>query len=163
MDPKGGIVLSLVTGPAVEAAVDVLAFTVFGDPTKDSIFKSVDATVGGALADVARSESFDRKVGQTISLYTNGNGTLAAKRLLVVGAGPRNDFSNPHIRDIAARRTGRHQGRRKRRLLFPAFRANRRCCSSPPPRRPAWTHKFGGTHGRGSQAAHVARLRSLHR
>src|SRR5215475_8794384 len=127
MDPKGGIALSLFTGPAVEAAVDVLAFTVFGEPTKDSIFKSVDAAVGGALADIARSESFEGKSGQSISLYTNGNGKLAAKRLVVVGAGPRGDFTNPHIRDIAATvaQTANRLGAASIGFLLPSLGANR--------------------------------------
>jgi leucyl aminopeptidase len=127
MDPKGGIGLSLLSGSPLQAAVDVLAFTVFGDPTKDSIFKSVDAAVGGALADIARSESFEGKSGQAISLYTNGNSKLAAKRLVVVGAGPRNDFSNPHIRDIAATiaQTANRLGAASIGFVLPALGANR--------------------------------------
>src|SRR5262249_38182503 len=127
MDPKGGIALSLLTGSAVEVAVDVLAFTVFGEPAKDSIFKSVDAAVGGALADIARSESFEGKTGQSISLYTNGTGTLRAKRVVVGGAGPRNDFSNPHIRDIAATiaQAANRLGAATIGFLLPALGANR--------------------------------------
>src|SRR5215813_6274790 len=127
MDPKGGIALSLLSGPPLQAAVDVLAFTVFGDTTKDSIFKSVDAAVGGALTDIARSESFEGKTGQSISLYTNGNGKLAAKRVVVVGAGPRTEFSNPHIRDIAATvaQTANRLGAATVGFLMPSLGANR--------------------------------------
>src|SRR3954466_9708412 len=100
MDAKGGIELTLLQGAPLEARVDLLTFTTFGDPSKDSIFKSVDAALGGVLADVARAESFEGKTGQTISVHTHGR--IAAKRVLIVGAGARGDFSNASIRDVAA-------------------------------------------------------------
>ena len=100
MDAKGGIELTSLQGAPLEAHVDLLAFTTFGDPSKDSIFKSVDSALGGVLAEVAKSESFDGKVGQTIAVHTHGR--IPAKRVFVVGAGARSEFANPHIRDIAA-------------------------------------------------------------
>src|SRR4249920_4239045 len=100
MDAKGGIELTSLQGAPLEAHVDLLAFTTFGDPSKDSIFKSVDSALGGVLAEVAKCESFDGKVGQTIAVHTLGR--IPAKRVLVVGAGARSEFANPHIRDIAA-------------------------------------------------------------
>jgi leucyl aminopeptidase len=100
MDAKGGIELTSLQGAPLEAHVDLLAFTTFGDPGKDSIFKSVDSALGGVLTEVARSESFDGKVGQTLAFHTHGR--IPAKRVLVVGAGARGEFANPHIRDIAA-------------------------------------------------------------
>src|SRR5277367_5607460 len=100
MDAKGGIEISSLQGAPLEAQVDLFAFTVFGDPSKDSFFKSVDGALGGVLADVARSESFDGKSGQTIAVHTHGR--IAAKRVLVVGGGAKAEFTNPHIRDVAA-------------------------------------------------------------
>src|ERR1041385_2987488 len=100
MDANGGIELTLLQGAPVEAHVDLFAFTTFGDPSKDSFFKSVDSTLGGVLSDVAKSESFDGKSGQSIVVHTHGR--IPAKRILVVGAGSRSEFTNPHIRDIAA-------------------------------------------------------------
>ncbi|HEU4726605.1 MAG TPA: leucyl aminopeptidase [Kofleriaceae bacterium] len=100
MDAKGGIELTSLHGPPLEAHVDLFAFTTFGDPSKDSIFKSVDTALGGVLSDVAKSESFDGKVGHTITVHTHGR--IPAKRVLVVGTGARSEFSNPHIRDVAA-------------------------------------------------------------
>jgi leucyl aminopeptidase len=102
MDAKGGIELTHITTSATAANVDVLAVTVFGDPSKDSIFKLLDTTLGGALADIARSESFEGKSGQSITLYTNGGGKVGAKRVMILGAGARGEFTNPHIRDLAA-------------------------------------------------------------
>jgi len=100
MDAKGDIELTQLSGSALQATVDLLAFMALGDPTKDAIFKSVDSALGGVLADVARAESFEGKVGQTISLHTHGR--IPARRVLVVGGGLRSDFSNPSMRDIAA-------------------------------------------------------------
>src|SRR4051812_43274431 len=100
MDAKGGIELTTLQGAPLEAQVDLFAFTTFGDPSKDSIFKSVDSALGGVLADVAKSESFEGKTGQSIVVHTHGR--IAAKRVLVVGCGAKSEFSNPHIRDVAA-------------------------------------------------------------
>ena len=87
-------------GPALHAPVDLVAFVSFGDPTKDAIFKSADQALGGVLADVARSESFEGKSGQSITVHTHGR--IPARRVLVIGGGPRNEFANPNVRDLAA-------------------------------------------------------------
>ncbi|MBA2543101.1 MAG: leucyl aminopeptidase [Deltaproteobacteria bacterium] len=73
---------------------------VLGDPTKDPVFKLADQALGGVLGEVARSEHFEGKAGQTISIHTHGR--LPAKRVIVVGGGTRSEFSNPGIRDLAA-------------------------------------------------------------
>ena len=125
MDAKGGIELTLLQGAPLEARVDLLAFTTFGDPTKDSIFKSVDAALGGVLAEIAKSESFEGKVGQTLAVHTHGR--IAAKRILVVGGGARGEFSNHHIRDIAATvsQAANKAGGQSLALLLPALGPNR--------------------------------------
>jgi len=92
--------ITLLSGSALSAQADLLAFTTLGDPTKDGVFKSVDQALGGALSEVAKAESFDGKAGQTLQLYSHGK--IAPKRVLVVGGGPRADFSDPHIRDVVA-------------------------------------------------------------
>jgi leucyl aminopeptidase len=100
MDANGGIELTLLQGAPQEAHVDLFAFTTFGDPSKDSFFKSLDSALSGVLSDVAKSESFEGKTGQSIVVHTHGR--IPAKRILVVGAGGRSEFANHHIRDIAA-------------------------------------------------------------
>lgn len=95
-----GVELGHVSGPALQASVDLLAFTAFGDPTRDALFKSVDAALGGVLADVARSESFEGKTGQSITVHTHGR--IPARRVLVVGGGPRSELASPGMRDLAA-------------------------------------------------------------
>src|ERR1041385_7063574 len=100
MDTNAATAVTLLTGPALSAQVDVLALTTFGDPSKDAVFKSADASLGGHLADVAKQESFDGKTGQLVGVHTHGK--LGAKRVVVVGAGARADFSTSSIRDLTA-------------------------------------------------------------
>jgi leucyl aminopeptidase len=125
MDAKGGIELTLLQSVPLEAQVDLFAFTTFGDPSKDSVFKSIDGALGGVLADVARSESFDGKTGQTIVVHTHGR--IPAKRVLVVGAGTKAEFSNPHIRDVAATvaQAANKAGAASVGFLLPVLGANR--------------------------------------
>ena len=94
------IELGHLAGPAVAAQVDLLAFATFGDPLQDPMFRAVNASLGGDLAEIARAESFEGKALQTVSVHTHGR--LPAKRILVIGAGPRAEFTNPHIRDLVA-------------------------------------------------------------
>jgi len=100
MADKSSIDVTHLHGPALQAAVDLVAFVSFGDPTKDPIFKLADHALGGVLADVARTESFEGKTGQAITVHTHGK--LPARRVMVVGGGPRGEFANPNIRDLAA-------------------------------------------------------------
>src|ERR1700759_340101 len=100
MDANGGIELTLLQGAPLQAHVDLLALTTFGDPSKDSIFKAVDSALSGVLSDVAKAESFEGKTGQSIVVHTHGR--IPAKRILVVGGGSRSEFANPHMRDVAA-------------------------------------------------------------
>jgi leucyl aminopeptidase len=100
MSVSGAYSITSATGPVLAAKVDVLAFVTFGDPTKDAVFKFVDSQLRGALAEVAKAELFEGKSGQLVSLYSAH--AIAAKRVVVIGGGPRADFTNPHIRDITA-------------------------------------------------------------
>ena len=100
MADKGALSVTHLPGPLLQSAVDLVAFVSFGDPTRDSIFKLADQALGGVLSEVAKSESFEGKVGQTILLHTHGR--IPAKRLMVVGGGIRGEFGNPSVRDLVA-------------------------------------------------------------
>lgn len=100
MNTRNGLEVAAVTGPIWQVSADLVAFTVFGDPAKDSFFRSADQVLGGALMDVAVSESFQGKLGQSLTLYTHGK--IPAKRVVVVGGGVRKEFTNAHIRDVTA-------------------------------------------------------------
>jgi leucyl aminopeptidase len=100
MDTKAGFEITSANGSVWQASVDVVAFATFGDPAKDSVFKSADQLLGGALADIAAAESFEGKPGQMLVHYTGGK--IPAKRVFVIGAGPKSEFTNANIRDITA-------------------------------------------------------------
>ena len=100
MAEQGAIEVTSLAGPALQTPVDLLALVSFGDPAKDPIFKSADLTLGGVLGEVARTESFEGKSNQSITVHTHGR--LPAKRIVVVGGGPRSEFGNPNLRDVAA-------------------------------------------------------------
>jgi len=100
MEAKAGFEITLTSGAAWQQGVDVVAFATFGDPAKDPVFKSADQALGGALAEVAVSESFEGKAGQSLVLYTQKK--IPAKRVVVIGAGARGDFASSNMRDITA-------------------------------------------------------------
>jgi leucyl aminopeptidase len=100
MSANSSIGITWLSGPALQASTDLLAFTTFGDPAKDAVFKSVDHAMGGELAEVATAETFEGKPGQAMVLYTHGK--LAAKRVVVVGAGARSELTNAALRDVTA-------------------------------------------------------------
>jgi leucyl aminopeptidase len=86
--------------PALTAAVDLLALVVFGDPTKDSVFRAVDGATKGGLREAARQESFEGKANQSLTFWTGG--ATIARRVLVLGAGARNDLNVATLRDLGA-------------------------------------------------------------
>src|SRR5258705_7179634 len=102
MDAKsvGAVTVTHLSGNALETAVDLFAFTAFGDPSKDAVWKAVDTALGGVLVDSAKAESFEGKAGPTLSLHTHGK--IAPRPLLVIGAGAPADFANPAIPDPSA-------------------------------------------------------------
>ena len=66
MDTSAAVTVTVLTGPALNSQVDVLALTSFGDPTKDAVFKSADAALGGHLAEAAKHESFEGKTARCL-------------------------------------------------------------------------------------------------
>jgi leucyl aminopeptidase len=130
MEAAASVSIVLGVGALFEAQADLLGLVVFGDPNADAVFKLVDKTLGGALADVAKSESFDGKQNQSISLYTAGK--LSAKRLIVVGAGAKSDLKSAHVRDLAAT-VAQHAnkvGAATVAYLVPALGANREAATA---------------------------------
>jgi len=125
MDAKVETEVVVLTVAFLTATVDLMAFVVFGDPNKDSTFKSADAILGGVLSEVAASEHFEGKTGQSISVHTHGR--LPAKRVMVLGGGSRSEFTNPGIRDLAASvaQAANKAGAAAVAFLLPALGANR--------------------------------------
>jgi leucyl aminopeptidase len=125
MDVKHDTDVTLLSEPVLNATVDLLGLVVLGDPTKDSVFKSVDSALGGVLSEVAKAEHFEGKSNQSISVHTHGR--LSVKRVLVLGAGARGEFTNPHIRDLAASvaQAANKHGAASIAFLLPPLGANR--------------------------------------
>jgi leucyl aminopeptidase len=92
--------LQQIVGQPLSARVDVLAFTTFGDPDKDPLFKAVDTALGGVLKECASGEGFDGKPLQMLAVHTGGK--LPAKRVVVVGLGAKSEFATSNLRDVSA-------------------------------------------------------------
>ena len=86
--------------PALSASVDLLVLVVFGDPTRDPLFKAVDAATMGGLREAAKHESFEGKLNQSFSFWTRGATT--ARRVLVLGAGGKGELNVSALRDLGA-------------------------------------------------------------
>src|SRR5690242_19285430 len=86
--------------PVLTAAVDVLAFGVFGDPAKDRTWKLVDSATKGGLAAAAEGESFEGKSSQSLTYWSSGATT--AKRIVVLGGGPKAELKVAQVRDLGA-------------------------------------------------------------
>jgi leucyl aminopeptidase len=120
MVANGGFDITLQSHASVEADADLLALITLGDPGKDAAFKSLDGMVGRALSAMAQAESFEGKPGQMISYYAV-EGALRPRRVLVLGAGQRNELSPPQVRDLAASvaQTANKVGARKVAFVLP--------------------------------------------
>ncbi len=125
MNDNSGLQIVHLAGSVLDCKVDMLALVTFGAPAKDPVFKVVDKALGGSLAEIAASESFEGKSSQTITLFTAGR--LPAKRVVVIGGGAKSEFTNPHIRDVAATvlQLANKVGATSLAFVLPAFGANR--------------------------------------
>lgn len=92
--------LQQIVGQPLAARVDVLAFSTFGDPDRDAMFKAVDLALGGLLKECAAGEGFTGKPLQMLSVHTGGK--LPAKRIVVVGTGAKSEFATSNLRDVTA-------------------------------------------------------------
>jgi len=65
---------------------------------------AVDTALGGAISRLIQSGDFKGKLNQLAVLYPGGTGsdTLAAKRVLLVGLGKRDEFTTDRCRQVAA-------------------------------------------------------------
>ncbi len=89
-----------VTDAPEQVSCDLLAFTTFGDPSKDATFKAIDKVLGGGLAEAAKGESFAGKPQQSLSFWSGG--AIGARRILVIGLGGKGDATIVALRDVGA-------------------------------------------------------------
>ena len=86
--------LSLTAGPGTPASVDLLGIIAFEDSpgaAEEPDLAAIDRALGGNLRQTMREERFRGKPGQTVILQTNG--ALGARRVAVVGVGPKSRFT----------------------------------------------------------------------
>jgi leucyl aminopeptidase len=95
--------------PTLDHATDLLALAVFDDQlslvasaSSDTTMglRTLDVALGGLLARAMADERFRGKPGQILSLHTGAK--LPARRLTLLGIGPRADFSPSTIQNAAA-------------------------------------------------------------
>lgn len=89
-----------VSGSLLEVKADLLVFSVFGDPHKDSLFQAVNSALEGLLDDTAKEQEFTGKAHQ--SVVVRAAGTLKAKHVAILGLGEGSSFELASIRDHAS-------------------------------------------------------------
>ena len=90
-------------GSCRKADVQALAIAIFKDEKADEgVLRDLDAATGGIIRSVIESEEFKGKEGETtyIHLADSGEG-IKAKRLLLVGAGEREDYKLAQVSQMA--------------------------------------------------------------
>src|SRR5690606_26923227 len=78
------------------ANVEALAVPVFKGE-KPSGLKELDALTGGQIAAALKNEEIKGEAGDTALFRLSGKGNVKATRLLIVGAGERNDYKAPGV------------------------------------------------------------------
>src|SRR5215469_11101103 len=79
---------------------EVLAVPVFkSEPPRDGILGVLDSLTHGAIADVFTTGEFDGSDSQTVFLHRTGD--LAARRLLLIGAGNRESMTPAKLSQVA--------------------------------------------------------------
>jgi leucyl aminopeptidase len=90
------------TGSYRELDVQALAIAVFKDEKADEGFlKELDTAIGGAIKSVIESEELKGKEAETVYLHLIANTEIKAKRVLLVGVGPRDEYSTAQVSQMA--------------------------------------------------------------
>lgn len=93
--------IQLSSGEVPEIEADILAIpALLSNLEKQSPLVAVDAALDGALFELAKSQDFQGKQDQVLELQTLGR--IPAKRVVVVGLGPKRDVNDPRLRAYAA-------------------------------------------------------------
>jgi leucyl aminopeptidase len=85
--------------------VQAIALAVFKDERADEGFlKELDEATGGVIKSVIESEELKGKEGDTVYVHLAAGGTtgnIRARRLLLVGVGPREEYGTPQVSQMA--------------------------------------------------------------
>ncbi|MFN2579182.1 MAG: leucyl aminopeptidase [Pyrinomonadaceae bacterium] len=91
--------------PCHEVDAEALAVAVFKDEKPGGgLLKSLDAAVGGMIADVIESEEFAAKQGETAYFHVSSK-SLKARRILLIGCGERDSYKAAQITQMAGTAT----------------------------------------------------------
>lgn len=95
-----------ITGNFAGANADALAVPVFkGEKSTSDVLKDLDRLAGGLLSSMMRTEEFKGELGQIAFLrFESRNGTRAS-RLLLIGAGDKNDYRGFSVAAVAGTAT----------------------------------------------------------
>jgi leucyl aminopeptidase len=101
----------------VTMAADAMAIPVVQGPLeKQALIQRIDELLGGALTDSAQAAEFTGKPDQVLELRTLGK--LPAKRLILVGVGPKRSVADASVRGYAATAARTANGASARSLLL---------------------------------------------
>jgi leucyl aminopeptidase len=109
------------TGSVADLRCDLVTLPVFEDSQRDGEpFGVLDRRLDGLLGRLMEEEQFKGKKGQTLQVHTHGK--IGPQRVLLCGAGSRNDFATSDLRHLAARgaRAARGIGARSIGFYLPA-------------------------------------------
>ncbi|HXI61697.1 MAG TPA: leucyl aminopeptidase [Pyrinomonadaceae bacterium] len=91
--------------PCNEVDAEGLAIAVFKDEkANNGLLKTLDAAVGGMIADVIESEEFTAKPGETAYFHVSSK-SLKARRVLLIGCGERSSYKAAQITQMAGTAT----------------------------------------------------------
>ena len=82
-----------ITDNFLQAKAETLAAAVFkNEKATDGILKQLDDASGGIISSIIKSEEFKGESGETALVYVQPNGNIKASRILLVGAGKKEDY-----------------------------------------------------------------------
>jgi leucyl aminopeptidase len=100
-----------------EIECDALVVGVFeGEANNEGVLADLDKRIGGVLASLVENGEFSGKSGE--SAYIHNTGEMKARRLLLLGAGKREDFSANTVRKMAGSAARSLRGKKARTFAF---------------------------------------------
>jgi len=106
--------VKIVPGAIQESDADAVVVNLFEDVRPGGATEAVDRALGGGIADLIAGGDFTGKADQVAVLYPRG--AIPARRVILVGLGPREEFDADVVRRSAARAAQRARDLKVRRL-----------------------------------------------
>ena len=100
-----------------EIECDALAVGVFeGEKPEDGVLAEIDKRTGGVLTSLIETGEFTGKASE--SAYVHNTGEMKARRLLLLGAGKREEFKTDNVRRMAGTAARTLRGKKARTFAF---------------------------------------------